>query len=135
MPIHKDCVGISVLLEVSVDCSWGSNRLCAFQSLPPNNARDTVGLNTPRLLPTPEPVTLHLFEMVPLCQDGRFTGIQLMPPYQGLENRCEQADLSAPGHLRPCRKDGCMRSIRETRGLGKRDKQEKKQDRKVHMKP
>ena len=45
---------------------------------------------------------------------------------QGLENRCEQADLTAPGHLRPCRKDGrYTRSIRETHGLGKRDKQEK----------
>lgn len=65
--------------------------------------------------------------MVPLCQDGRFTEhLMNASRIQGLENRCEQADLTAPGHLRPCRKDGrYTRSIRETHGLGKRDKQEK----------
>lgn len=42
-----------------------------------------------------------------------------------------KADLTAKGHLRSCREDGQHTgSVRETHGLGKRDKQ----DRKVHVK-
>ena len=86
----KACTGIGNLLEMSVDWSWGISSRgtgCVQFQVPNPKITQGDGIHWSSRISAPgnrtqapwgsfqlqEPVTVHLFETVPLCQDGRFT--------------------------------------------------------------